>query len=224
MDQATPRDSMLHRLRNPRAAAVAGLLFAALLIASLTLLVSAVPKDPLEQGAWLAVSIDKVVFAINLIPFAGVAFLWFIGVVRDRLGTAEDRLFATVFLGSGLLFLAMLFVAAGVFGAIVVVYAAKPDSLANSATFAVMRAFAYVLFNVYAIKMAGVFMMVTSTLGLRTGFVARWIGVLGLLLALYLLFGSQWFDWSFALFPAWVLLISGYILVDTFRSVPARRS
>ena len=224
MDQATPRDSMLHRLRNPRAAAVAGLLFAALLIASLALLVSAVPKDPLEQGAWLAVSIDKVVFAINLIPFAGVAFLWFIGVVRDRLGTAEDRLFATVFLGSGLLFLAMLFVAAGVFGAIVVVYAAKPDSLANSATFAVMRAFAYVLFNVYAIKMAGVFMMVTSTLGLRTGFVARWIGVLGLFLALYLLFGSQWFDWSFALFPAWVLLISGYILVDTFRSVPARRS
>ena len=224
MDQATPRDSMLHRLRNPRAAAVAGLLFAALLIASLTLLVSAVPKDPLEQGAWLAVSIDKVVFAINLIPFAGVAFLWFIGVVRDRLGTSEDRLFATVFLGSGLLFLAMLFVAAAVFGAIVVVYAAKPDSLANSATFAVMRAFAYVLFNVYAIKMAGVFMMVTSTLGLRTGFVARWIAVVGMLVALYLLFGSQWFDWSFALFPAWVLLISAYILIDNFRSVPARRS
>ena len=223
MDQVAPRDSMLHRLRNPRAAAVAGLLFATLLIASLMLLVSAVPKDPLEQGAWLAVSIDKVVFAINLIPFAGVAFLWFIGVVRDRLGTAEDRLFATVFLGSGLLFLAMLFVAAGVFGAIVVVYAAKPDSLANSATFAVMRAFAYVLFNVYAIKMAGVFMMVTSTLGLRTGFVARWIAVVGMLVALYLLFGSQWFDWSFALFPAWVLLISGYILVDAFRSVPARR-
>lgn len=223
MDQSAPHTSMLQRLRNPRAAAVAGLLFAALLIASLALLVSAVPKDPLEQGAWLAVSIGRVVFAINLIPFAGVAFLWFIGVVRDRLGTSEDRLFATVFLGSGLLFLAMLFVAAAVFGAIVVVYAAKPDSLANTATFAVMRAFAYVLFNVYAIKMAGVFMMVTSTLGLRTGFVARWIAVLGMLVALYLLFGSQWFDWSFALFPAWVLLISGYILVDAFRSVPARR-
>lgn len=86
-----------------------------------------------------------------------------------------------------------------------------------------MRAFAYVLFNVYAIKMAGVFMMVTSTLGLRTRFVARWIAVVGMLVALYLLFGSQWFDWSFALFPAWVLLISGYILVDAFRSVPARR-
>ena len=42
-------------------------------------------------------------------PFAGIAFLWFIGVVRDQLGEVEDRLFSTVFLGSGLLFLAMLF-------------------------------------------------------------------------------------------------------------------
>jgi len=43
------------------------------------------------------------------LPFAGIAFLWFIGVLRDRLGELEDRFFATVFLGSGLLFLAMLF-------------------------------------------------------------------------------------------------------------------
>ena len=212
------------QLRTPRAAAIAGLLFAALLIAVLTLFLSSVPKDPLEKGAWLSVSVGKVVLAINLIPFAGVAFLWFIGVVRDRLGEAEDRLFSTVFLGSGLLFLAMLFVSAATFGAIVVVYAAWPDSLANSPTFALARAFAYVVVNVYAIKMAGVFMMVTSTLGLRTGFIARWIAILGLILALCLLFGSQLFDWSFAVFPAWVLLISGYILVDNFQLVPPRRT
>ena len=212
------------QLRTPRAAAVAGLLFAALLIAVLTLFLSSVPKDPLEKGAWLSVSVGRVVLAINLIPFAGIAFLWFIGVVRDRLGEAEDRLFSTVFLGSGLLFLAMLFVSAATFGAIVVVYAAWPDSLANSPTFALARAFAYVVVNVYAIKMAGVFMMVTSTLGLRTGFIARWIAILGLVLALCLLFGSQLFDWSFAVFPAWVLLISGYILVDNFQLVPARRA
>lgn len=33
---------------------------------------------------------------------AGIAFLWFIGVIRDRSGAHEDRFFATVFLGSGL--------------------------------------------------------------------------------------------------------------------------
>lgn len=221
MDQALLQTSQ--RLRTPRAAALAGILFAVLLIAALALLQSAIPKDPLEQGAWLAVSVGKVVLGINLIPFAGVAFLWFIGVVRDRLGAAEDRLFATVFLGSGLLFLAMLFVAAAIFGSIVIVYAANPGGLANSATFAVARAFAYVVVNVYAIKMAGVFMMVSSTLGLRTGFVARWVGVLGLVLALFLLFGSQLFDLSFVVFPAWVLLISTYILVDNFHLLPTRR-
>ena len=47
--------------------------------------------------------------SLHLVPFA-VAFLWFIGVVRDQLGNVEDRLFSTVFLGGGLLFLAMLFV------------------------------------------------------------------------------------------------------------------
>ena len=54
--------------------------------------------------------------ALNLIPFAGIAFLWFIGVLRDRIGQREDRFFAIVFLGSGLLFVAMLFVAAAVSG------------------------------------------------------------------------------------------------------------
>jgi hypothetical protein len=30
--------------------------------------------------------------SLNLLPFAGIAFLWFIGVVRERLGEIEDRL------------------------------------------------------------------------------------------------------------------------------------
>ena len=59
-----------------------------------------------------------IALALNLVPLAGVAFLWFIGVLRDRLGQQEDRFFATVFFGSGLLFLAMLFAAAAVIGAV----------------------------------------------------------------------------------------------------------
>jgi hypothetical protein len=216
-DQTMP--SAVKRLRTPRAAAIAGILFSALLTAILLLFLSSVPKDPLESGAWLGASTRRVVIAIYLMPFAGIAFLWFIGVVRDRLGDAEDRLFATAFLGSGLLFLAMIFVAASIFGAIVIVNAAQPETLANSTTYAVARAFAFTLVNVYAIKMAGVFMMVTSTLALRTGFLARWIAFLGLAMALALLFGSQLFDWSFVVFPAWAFLISVYILIDNFQLV-----
>ena len=54
-----------------------------------------------------------------MVPFAGIAFLWFIGVVRDRIGEREDKFFATVFLGSGLLFVAMLFAAAAVLGGLI---------------------------------------------------------------------------------------------------------
>lgn len=208
-------------LRSPRAAAIAGILFSGLLMAAILLLLSVVPRDSLEHGTWLATGLDRVVLAINLIPFAGVAFLWFIGVVRDRLGEAEDRLFATVFLGSGLLFLVMLFVATATFGAIVVVHVAHPEALRDSPAFAMARAFSYTVVNVYAIRMSAVFMLITSTIALRTAFVARWLAAPGFAMGLLLLFGSQWVDWSLIVFPAWVLLISTYILVTTRRDASA---
>ena len=102
-------------LRTPRAAAVAGIAFSVLLISSLALLRISVPADPAVPGAWLT-NWERAAVAtgLNLIPFAGIAFLWFIGVIRDRIGAHEDRFFATVFLGSGLLFVGMMFVAAAV--------------------------------------------------------------------------------------------------------------
>ncbi|MGH7122085.1 MAG: hypothetical protein ACREFP_24340, partial [Acetobacteraceae bacterium] len=90
-------------LRTPRAAALAGILFSLLLMLSLLLLRLSVPADPHEAGTWLQTSVQRVSIALNLVPFAGVAFMWFLGVLRDRLGAREDRFFATVFLGSGLM-------------------------------------------------------------------------------------------------------------------------
>ena len=108
------------RLKTPRAAAIAGILFSVLLITGLVLFRLSVRADPLETGAWLKTNSNTVALALNLVPFAGIAFLWFIGVLRDRLGELEDRFFATVFLGSGLLFLAMLYASAAVTGGIII--------------------------------------------------------------------------------------------------------
>ena len=102
-------------------------------------------------------------FALNLIPFAGIAFLWFIGVLRDRLGSREDQLFATVFIGSGLLFLAFLFATAAVLAAIMGAFASQPDQAVDPDALGFANSLAYNLMNVYAIKMAGVFMISTST-------------------------------------------------------------
>jgi hypothetical protein len=205
------------RLKAPRAAAIAGILFSILLITSFVILRHSVPADPLEAGAWLRTRANTVALALNLVPFAGIAFLWFMGVLRDRLGAREDRFFATVFLGSGLLFLAMLFFSAAVAGGIIIAYVAAPDSLLGSATFTFARAITYEIMNVYAIKMAGVFMIATSTLALRTGFIARWIAFLGYAVAVLLLLSSRYIEGILLVFPLWVLLVSLHILVGDLR-------
>lgn len=189
-------------LRTPKAAAIAGILFSVLLLASFALLRTSIPADPLAPGTWLSGHARTIRLALNLIPFAGIAFLWFIGVLRDRLGAREDRLFATVFLGSGLLFLALLFSAAAVVGAIIIAFAARPDQPVDPDTFTFVRTLAFNLMNIYAVKMAGVFMISTSTIAVFTGFVPRYIAFLGHGLALVLLLGSGYLVWSFFVFPA----------------------
>jgi hypothetical protein len=89
-------------IRTPRAAAVAGIVFSVLLTVAFVLVRLALPSDLDDAGDWLTDGRkrDAVVLALNLLPFAGIAFLWFIGVVRDRIGAGEDGFFATVFLGS----------------------------------------------------------------------------------------------------------------------------
>jgi hypothetical protein len=204
-------------LRTPKAAAIAGMLFSVLLIAVFWLLRTSIPADPQEPGSWLHSNSSSVALALNLMPFAGIAFLWFIGVLRDRLGQLEDRFFATVFFGSGLLFLAMLFTAAAIVGAILIAFATEPQELIGSATFHFARAAAYSLVNVYMIKMASIFMITTSTVAIYTGIAPRWLAVLGYGLSLPLLFGSYYFSWSFLVFPLWVFLISASILKDSLR-------
>jgi hypothetical protein len=208
------------QLKTPKAAAIAGIVFSLLLLLILWLLRTSIPADPLEPGAWLATDTRSVTVALNLVPFAGVAFLWFIGVLRDRLAQLEDRFFATVFFGSGLLFLAMLFTAAAIIGSILLVASiSTPQELMNSSTFRFARAASYIVANVYAIKMAAVFMVSTSTVVMRTGIAPRWIAFLGFSLALLLLMGSFFISWSFAVLPCWVFLISVYILIDNLRTV-----
>ena len=104
-----------------------------------------------------------------------------------------------------------------VIGALLIAFAAQPKELINSATFHFARAAVYSILNIYMIKMAGVFMITTSTVAIYTGFAPRWLAVLGYVLSLLLLFGSYYIRWSFVVFPLWVFLISLCILVDNLR-------
>jgi hypothetical protein len=207
-------------LKTPRAAAIAGIVFSILLIASLVLIRTSVPANPQDAGTWLSSGWKTVSLALHMLPFAGIAFLWFIGVLRDRIGAYEDRFFATVFLGSGLLFLAMLFASAGVAGGIMMIYATTPGKLMESGAYAFGRTVAYQIMNVYAMKMAGVFMITTCTLSIRTGIFPRWMAFVGYGLALLLLLSIGYLYWAPLVFPLWVLLISVHILLANLKPKP----
>ena len=138
-------------------------------------------------------------------------------MVRDRIGEHEDRFFATVFLGSGLLFLAMLFASAAVAGGLISMFGAAPGMLVESGIYSFGRVVAYEIMTVYTMKMAGVFMISTCTLSLRTGIFPRWMAYLGLALALFLLLSIGFFYWAPLVFPLWVLLISVHILLANLR-------
>jgi hypothetical protein len=153
-----------------------------------------------------------VAIALNLVPFAGIAFLWFIGVVRDRIGGREDRFFATVFLGSGLLFVGMLFVAAAVAGGLIAAAASRTSGLPGGSTLALGRNATSILLNVYCIRMAAVFTLTTVTIARRTGIIPRWLRAAGLATALVLLVGVGISAWVELLFPAWILALSVDIL------------
>jgi hypothetical protein len=205
------------RLKTPRAAALAGILFTVLFTSSYVLIRLSIPANPADAGAWLEERAGTVSLALSLLPFAGIAFLWFIGVVRDRLGHMEDQFFSTVFFGSGLLFLAMAFVSAALAGGIVATYALEHSTFIESGMYTLIRTVMYRITNVYAIKMAGVFMISLATIWVRTGLMPRWLAFLTYVLALGLLLTITSSLWVTLIFPAWVGAVSAYILVSNLR-------
>jgi len=210
------KDAISPELKAPRAGAIAGIVFSILLIVSLTLLRLSVPNSPNDPGTWLSQSVKSISLAMGLLPFAGIAFLWFMGVLRDRMGAQEDRFLATVFLGGGLLFLAVTFASSAVTAGFLTAYEAIPGKLMDSGTYAFARTLAYELANTYGLRMAGVFMFSTCTIAIRIGIFPRWMAFLGYMLGLFLLLSIGRFGWAPLVFPAWTLMISVYILLANF--------
>jgi hypothetical protein len=195
--------------RSRRSAAVAGIAFSLLLMAAMIMMRLALSEDSLESLRADDSRRALIRISLNLVPFAGIAFLWFIGVVRERLGEVEDRLFSTVFLGSGLLFLAMLFGGAVSASNLMEMLA---GTNVNADVWAFGRDNAQALITVYALRMAAVFTLSVSTVSHRAGAVPRWVSYLGYLVALVLLLAAAEQNWAQLLFPAWVLLLSITIL------------
>jgi hypothetical protein len=201
------------RAATPVAGAIAGIIFAVLFTVSMTIFRQTMGDVASDTGAWLTEDTESIKLALALVPFAGLAFLWFIAVARERLGRFEDQFFSTVFIGSGLLFLAMVFAGAATAGAIVAAGANDPAGFASSTTYTYARHAVTQILGVYALRMAAIFQLSQASLWLRTRVMPRWMALLTVVVALVLLFVFTQSWWVVVVFPAWVLLVSIYILI-----------
>ena len=200
-----------HSLTTPRAAALAGVLFAVLFGAAIILIRSSLPEGVQPGSRWIDTGSDKIKLASELMPFAGICFLWFIGVVRANLGRFEDKFFATVTLGSGLLFLAMMFAASAVGVGLV---ESRHYSVGGTGEVGIFGQMLLLnLSKTYALRMAAVFMMSLATIWLRTGLMPRWLVAVSYLAALTLIIGGDTTMWLTLAFPVWVLIVSVLFLV-----------
>ena len=215
-DESEPRDAQLltsAQLRTPRAAAYAGIVFAVLTIVWMMLLQTSLPADPPTDPRWLTDDETRVTVAVTLVPFAAIAFLWFIGVLRDLLGRREDQFFGTVFFGSGLLFVAGVFVWVGVVAAALVSSNAAPDRFAESTAYVFAGSMIEVLGTEVILRMFGVFMFSSATMWARTRVMPRWLVIVTYVGALVLLIGGPVLGPVRMAIPVWVLVVSLTILI-----------
>jgi hypothetical protein len=196
---------------------VAGILFSLLMGAFYVLVRLSIPADPTADASWLEENAGKVTLALSLLPFAGIAFLWFIGVVRDRIGHSEDQFFSSVFFGSGLLFLAMVFASGAIGSGLLVAYETQPTEIVESGIYTFGREMTFRVSNTYALRMASVFMLSLGTIWFRTRTMPKWLAFVTYGAALALMFTLSYSLWVSLIFPLWVLLVSIYILVLNFR-------
>jgi hypothetical protein len=212
----TALDEAGRAMRAPWAASIAGLLFAALFTAALLLLRSSplVTASDEELVRLFARGEDTaiVIGGLYLAPFSGIMFLWFVAVIRDQIGEREDRFFATVFFGAGLLFVAMLFTAAAVASMMVVGVRYLGQNAPSAALVGATRALSYTLLFAFATRAGGVFLIATATIGLRSRVFPRWVAWTGYLVGAVLLVAVTFWDWFILVLPAWVAVISLFIL------------
>jgi hypothetical protein len=192
---------------------LAGVLFALLFAAVLILIRIKMPEGAGDSTQWLNSERGGILTAAELMPFAGISFLWFIAVVRDGFGSYEDRFFSSVFLGSGLLFLAMMFTSTAVAAALVASNAGVADPAAHAEVIAFGKTVVVSAGKTYGIRMAAVFMISLATIWHKTGLMPRWLVGVTYLVAVALLIASDVSMWLTMAFPAWVLIVSVLFLL-----------
>lgn len=152
------------------------------------------------------------VLGLNLAAISSIAFLWFVAVIRRRLGDREDRFFASVFFGSAIAYVGVWLVGAALAAAPAVALTIEGAGTLGRETVTLARGSATALLLVAAPRLQAVFVLTTSTLVLRTGALPKWLAYLGYLIGFGLLVVPLVVEPVGFGLPAYVLIVSVTIL------------
>jgi hypothetical protein len=215
-----------NRIRSIEAAAVAGLVFAVLSVISLLLLNS--PPGPAapdsEIVAWYSDPENRTLLTLglSLSVVSAIAFLWFVAVIRRRVGDREDRFFATVFLGSGILLTGVMLVGSATLASGAVTADLADGRVPDASVLTALSGLGTSLLLLVLLRIQAVFVISTSTLTLRSNAFSRWMSYLGYGIALVMFFMPILTEPIGLAFPVWVGILSIALLVRKSDIVPER--
>ena len=211
-------DAIVRRRWSIESAAIAGIVYA--VVSSIALLfVVDFPRPDMsdtELTEWFADAGNRrgLLVGLNLGTLAAVAFLWFVAVLRNRIGDREDRFFGTVFYGSaiihavfwilGLASLASIPAAIELFDVTVRV---------DSATVGSTGGFGAAMLFVAGPRIQALFVVSTSTIFLRTSTAPEWLALIGYAFGVVLFVVPVVARPVGLGFPIWVLVSSVTVLV-----------
>ena len=205
------------RVRSVESAAIAGLAYAVLSSASRILLNSppAMTAPESEIVAWYSDAGNRasLTLGLSLSVFAVVSFVWFVAVIRRRVGEREDKFFATVFLGSGILIAALALVGNGVLASTAVTVDLLDGRVPDVDVLSAVTGLGRTLLVLVLVRVQAVFIMSASTLALRTNAFSRWLSYFGYAVALWMFFVPFLIEPLRLGFPIWVAILSVALLV-----------
>jgi hypothetical protein len=228
MDNGGAPNRTIHRDLSSRKAAILtarlGIVQALLTLAAYWLLAQAPGLSASDEEILEFYNSDQrwmvIVAGLYLMPFAGIAFLWFVVALRMWIkeSSREDALFSNVQLVSAIVFIGLFFAAAAAES----VLAVSIDSMGAEFEISMARQFPQygsALLLVFAMRMASVFVFTTSTIGLKHRILPKWFVWSGYIVGLFLLLSATISPLLILVFPIWVLVLSVFLLVRA-RNMP----
>jgi len=201
--------------RSIEAAAIAGLAHSLLSLVATALLLRSPDPDEGDQvlAEWYADSGNQrtVILALNLLVLSSIAFVWFVAVIRRRVGSRENRFFGTVFFGSALL-ISGAWLSAGVLIAAPAVAARSFGVVPDADMVAALQAAGLGMASVVATRLEAVFIVSATTVGRLSEAFPRWLVVVGYTAGLALMVIPVPNTVLVWVFPCWVAVTSVLLL------------